>query len=160
MLISQVYRPGLVVLWTWSADHVQVCDSAVNVCDSTGPYPAESLQLLTLWSGRERRQSWHMSLTGWERIVCEWPGAGWDVLNHLHRVSLGLHHAWICTSACLHLCPCTRPDLCTVFVWRMQALELVPANAKIHIQTLIYLYPKLLCTMILWPRTKLKYLEL
>lgn len=81
--------------------HVCVSDSAVCVCVWSGrSCTAPNSQ--TLWSGRPRWQSWHLSLSGWERVVCEWPGAGWDTLNHLHHVSVGLH-AWVCTSGCSHM---------------------------------------------------------
>lgn len=97
----------------------------------------------TLWSGRQSWQSWHLSLSGWERMVCEWPGAGWDTLNHLHHVSVGLH-AWVCTSGCSRICLCMRDDLqmfrlCTALLccahsaWRMPILVYMPAKAQIHI---------------------------
>lgn len=52
----------------------------------------------TLWSGR---QSWLLSLSGWEHVLCQWPGARWDTLNHSHiffcefaRMSLHIWTIW------------------------------------------------------------------
>ncbi len=84
---------------------VCVCDSVACVTESrpiSGRFSAAP-NSQTLWSGRPRWQSWHLSLSGWERVVCEWPGAGWDALNHLHHVSVG-SHAWVCTSGCSRVC--------------------------------------------------------
>lgn len=83
-------------------DNMCVC---VCLCDRESPISGRfstAPNSQTLRSGRPRWQSWHLSLSGWERVVCEWPGAGWDTLNHLHHVSVGLH-AWVCTSGCAHM---------------------------------------------------------
>lgn len=84
---------------------VCLCPSVVWTSETdTGLYLADSPQLSnseTLWSGRLFWQSWHLSLSGWECLVCEWPGAGGDTLNYLHRVSVG-SHGWVCTSGSSH----------------------------------------------------------
>lgn len=147
-----------------------VCVTALRVCVTerrpiSGRF-STAPNSQTLWSGRQSWQSWHLSLSGWERMVCEWPGAGWDTLNHLHHVSVGLH-AWVCTSGCL----CYERDrlqmfrLCTALLccahsvrgecWCLCICQQMPKSI-FNLQ--VYLYREFYA-VILWTFIKMKMID-